>query len=190
MLGKIFITRSGYDPQAGRHVKDPYLGENPSLGACRPDIRKRLNEGDHIFSISGKIPHLDQYVMGGFEIAAKMSALEAYQMYPEQRLREMEDGQLSGNIIVNSDGKQHELDDHKSFDERIKNYVIGRNRIALSTDEEIAKGRAQTLEALQDILHKSGKSPFQVVGRFGSSLTEGQIIQLRKWLASIKGRTN
>jgi hypothetical protein len=26
MIGKIFITRSGYDPQLGKHVKDPYLG--------------------------------------------------------------------------------------------------------------------------------------------------------------------
>ena len=24
MVGKIFITRSGYDPQLGRHIKDPY----------------------------------------------------------------------------------------------------------------------------------------------------------------------
>jgi hypothetical protein len=26
MIGKIFITSSGYDPQLGKHVKDPYLG--------------------------------------------------------------------------------------------------------------------------------------------------------------------
>ena len=38
MIGKIFITSSGYDPQLGKHVKDPYLGPNASLGACRPDI--------------------------------------------------------------------------------------------------------------------------------------------------------
>ena len=24
MIGKIFITRTGYDPQLGRHIKDPY----------------------------------------------------------------------------------------------------------------------------------------------------------------------
>ena len=27
MIGKIFITSSGYDPQLGKHVKDPYLGK-------------------------------------------------------------------------------------------------------------------------------------------------------------------
>jgi hypothetical protein len=30
MVGKIFITRQGYDPQLGKHVKDPYLGPNPA----------------------------------------------------------------------------------------------------------------------------------------------------------------
>ncbi len=48
MVGKIFITRSGYDPQLGKHAKDPYLGPNPTLGACRPDVRKQLTRGDHI----------------------------------------------------------------------------------------------------------------------------------------------
>jgi hypothetical protein len=78
MKGKIFITRSGYDPQLGKHVKDPYLGPCPTLGACRPDIRRQLVEGDHIFVISGKIPDFNQFVMGGFEIESKMPATEAY----------------------------------------------------------------------------------------------------------------
>ncbi len=45
MIGKIFVTSSGYDPEKGKDVKDPYLGANPSLGACRPDIRKKLQKG-------------------------------------------------------------------------------------------------------------------------------------------------
>ena len=94
MVGKIFITRSGYDPQLGKHVKDPYLGPNPTLGACRPDVRKQLQQGDHIFVISGKIPVAPQYVMGGFEIAAKIDPLTAYQQFPEQRLHRLPDGQL------------------------------------------------------------------------------------------------
>ena len=170
MIGKIFITRSGYDPERGKHVKDPYLGVNPTLGACRPDIRRQLAKGDHIFTISGKVPGVNQYVMGGFEIDSKMSAVEAYEQFPEQRLRARDDGQLVGNIIVNAQGQQHDLDDHNSFDARIKNYVVGRNLIALQTPEEIALGRVQTLEALVDILEKKGKTPFEVVGRFGSKL--------------------
>src|SRR5262245_7163402 len=100
MIGKIFITRSGYDPQLGKLVKDPYLGPTPTLGACRPDVRRQLSSGDHIFVISGKVLGANQFVMGGFEIESKMDATEAYRLYPEQRLRRLEDGQLVGNIIV------------------------------------------------------------------------------------------
>lgn len=187
MVGKIFITRSGYDPQLGKHVKDPFLGDSPSLGACRPDIRKALKEGDHIFTISGRIPDAPQYVMGGFEIAQKIDALAAFNLFPEQRLQQREDGQLTGNIIIDSSGQQHELDDHSSFDRRIKNYVIGRNVIALTELREIEEGRKQTLDALQEIIKKPGKSPFEVVGRFGTTLKEPQIEQLRNWLLTIKG---
>ena len=142
MVGKIFITRSGYDPQLGKHVKDPYLGPNPTLGACRPDIRRRLSEGDHIFVISGRVQEAPQFVMAGFEVDAKIDAVEAYRLFPHLRLRKLPDGQLTGNIIVNAAGERHELDDHKSFESRITNFIVGRNLIALETPEEIATGRA------------------------------------------------
>ena len=74
MIGKIFITSSGYDPQLGKHVKDPYLGPKASLGACRPDIRRQVKEGDHLFVISGKLPNVRQFVMGGFEVVQKIDA--------------------------------------------------------------------------------------------------------------------
>jgi hypothetical protein len=186
MVGKIFITRSGYDPQLGKHVKDPYLGPCPTFGACRPDIREQLGKGDHIFVISGRIPGFNQFVMGGFEIESKIPATEAYRLFPGLRLKRLHDGQLTGNIIVTADGRQHELDDHKSFERRIKNYVIGTNLISISSETEIEQGRSHTLEALQDILQKKGGSPFAVVGRFGSKLTEKQVLQIRDWLAAIK----
>jgi hypothetical protein len=190
MVGKIFITRTGYDPQLGKHVKDPYLGPCPTLGACRPDVREQLKLGDHIFVISGKVPSVNQYVMGGFEIAAKIDALTAYHQLPEQRLQLRNDGQLTGNIIVGPDGHQHELDDHKSFDRRVKNYVIGTNPLSLTTDDEIDRGRDETLEALQDILHRHGTTPVEVVGRWGSKLSEEQVFELRRWLASLKVKSN
>jgi len=186
MIGKIFITSSGYDPEFGRHVHDPYLGPRPTLGACRPDIRRQLKEGDHIFVISGKVPRVNQYVMAGFEIDAKVGAMEAYQMFPELRLRKRADGQLTGNIIVDANGKQHKLDDHDAFDKRIRNYVVGRNPLILSTLDEIAEGRRQTMEALCDILQTRGDTPIEVVGRWGKKLTEKQILQLREWLESLK----
>lgn len=190
MIGKIFITRSGYDPELGKHLKDPYLGPSPTLGACRPDIRKQLFKGDHIFVISGKIPDVNQFVVGGFEIEAKIPAVEAYRLFPDQRLRKRKDGQLTGNIIVDSYGQQHFLDDHNSFEKRIQNYVIGTNLISLVTPAEISEGRRHTLDALRDILKKPGKSPIEVVGRWGTKLTEKQVAQLRDWLASIKASPN
>src|SRR5687767_3679356 len=104
MVGKIFITSSGYDPEKGKHVKDPYLGSCPTLGACRPDIRRTLQEGDQIFVVSGKVPNADQYVIGGFQIAEKISAKEAYQRFPHLRLSKLDDGQVTGNVIVNARG--------------------------------------------------------------------------------------
>jgi len=187
MVGKIFITRTGYDPQVGKHVKDPYLdGTKATLGACRPDVRKKLVLGDHIFVISGKVTGFLQFVMCGFEIAAKISAMEAFRAFPDLRLRQLEDGQLTGNVIVDANGQRHQLDDHKTFASRVNNYVVGTNVLALQTDEEITAGREQTLDVLQEVLRRSGNSPIEVVGRWGADLTEEQIEQLRKWLDELK----
>lgn len=188
MIGKIFITSTGYDPQLGKHVKDPYLGPNASLGACRPDFRRQVKEGDHLFVISGKLPNVRQYVMGGFEVARKISAQEAYQEFPEQRLKRRDDGQLTGNIIVDKHGHQHELDHHdqESFAKRATNYIVGKNCVALVKPDEIAIGREQTLDVLRSILKKNGGSPWEMVGHYGSHLTEEQVHQLREWLLSLK----
>jgi hypothetical protein len=186
MVGKIFITRMGYDPQLGKHVKDPYLGATPTLGACRPDIRRSLSIGDHVFVISGRVPGAPQFVMGGFEIAAKINAVEAYQRFPQLRLRRLSDGQLTGNIIVDGFGNKHGLDDHSTFESRLENYLVGANLLSLETIGEIRKGRQDTLEVLSDVLEKKGDSPIQVVGRWGSQLTERQVLKLRDWLDQIK----
>jgi hypothetical protein len=185
MIGKIFVTSSGYDPEKGKHVKDPYLGPNASLGACRPDLREKLQKGDHIYVVSGKVPNVDQFVMGGFEIAEKISAIEAYHRFPEQRLSLRPDGQVTGNVIVNADGKQHELDHHTAFDRRIENYVVGTNPIALLTPEEVAEGRRQTLEILREVFQKKGNSIREIIGRC-SNLTEKQILKLRALLDAVK----
>ena len=99
----------------------------------------------------------------------RIDAVEAYRLFPHLRLRKLPDGQLTGNIIVNAAGERHELDDHKSFESRITNFIVGRNLIALETPEEIATGRAQTLEVLSEILKRKGRSPVEVVGRWEHS---------------------
>jgi hypothetical protein len=191
MFGAIFITSSGYDPELGRHVKDPYLGKKASLGACRPDIRKAVDVGDHVFTISGKLPgrglrDVPQYVMGGFEVAAKIHANDAYHEFPEQRLRKLPDGQLTGNVIVNSRGRQHRLDQHDGFERRLPNYLVGTKVIALETQDEINRGRSETVDALSHILKKCGRTPKEIVGRWGCRLTAQQVTELRTWLNSIK----
>lgn len=186
MFGKIIITRSGYDPERGKHIKDPYLGDSPSIGACRPDVRKRIQIGGHLFVISGKVQEVPQVVVGGFEVAEKISAMEAFHRFPEQRLRTRTDGQLDGNVIVNSRGKQHRLDDHRNFGERVDNYIVGTNPVVLETPDEIQLGREQTVQALQEILKKKGARPIDIVGRWGRDLTEEEAEKLRNWLIAIK----
>ncbi len=188
MIGKIFITSSGYDPQLGKHVKDPYLGSKASLGACRPDIRRQIKIGDHLFVISGKLPNVRQFVMGGFAVAKKIDASQAFERFPDQRLRKRDDGQLTGNVIVDAGGAQHKLDTHNpaTFAKRISNYIVGTDCIVLNDPAEIALGREQTLDVLREIFQRSGGSPFEIVGHYGSTLTEDQVIELREWLLSLK----
>ena len=185
MVGKIFITRTGYDPQLGRHVKDPYLGPNPSLGACRPDIRRQVRLGDHIFVISGKVNNAKQFVMCGFEVMRKMDARDAYVVFPDRRLRRLEDGQVVGNIIVDSSGSQHRLDDHQTFAKRLPNYLVGDKNIAPTSANGIALAREQTMDVLRDVLRRNGSSPIEIVGRWGSQLNEEQVGVMRNWLFSI-----
>jgi hypothetical protein len=188
MIGKIFITSSGYDPELGKHVKDPYLGPNASLGACRPDFRRQVKVGDHLFVISGRIPNVRQFVMGGFEVAQKVDAVQAYEMFPDRRLRIRDDGQLTGNVIVDAGGAQHELDTHDpaTFARRSSNYLVGTHCVSLIDPAEVALGREQTLDMLRELFKKNGGSPFEIVGHYGSTLTEDQVAKLREWLLSLK----
>ena len=144
-----------------------------------------------MFVISGKLPNVRQFVMGGFEVAQKIGALQAYERFPEQRLRVRDDGQLAGNIIVDASGAQHELDTHDpaTFATRTSNYIVGTDCISLTNPTEIALGREQTLDVLREIFKKDGGSPFEIVGHYGSPLTEGQVIKLREWLLSLKEGT-
>jgi len=183
--GYSVIARTGYDPEKGKHIKDPYLGDIPTLGACMPNVRRQVVPGDHLFFLSGKVPGVPQFIVGGFEVADKISALKAYRMFPEHRLRRMDDGQLTGNIIVDARGNQHPLDTHSSFERRIENYIIGRNPIVLTEPHEIARGREETLYVLRNIFRKNGAAPINIMGRW-SRLDYKQVQELRDWLLSLK----
>jgi hypothetical protein len=189
MIGKIYVTSSGYDPEKGKDVKDPYLGPKSSLGACRPDIREQLQKGDNVFVVSGKVRNVAQFVIGGFEIEEKITAIEAYERFPEQRLVLLPNGQVSGNVIVTADGKQHPLDHHDQFARRIQNYLVGTNTIALLTPEEMAEGRLRTLEILRDVFGLKGDSIRELMGR-NRNLSEEQVLKLRAHLEAVKSAAN
>ena len=192
MAGKIYITSSGYDPEFGKHVNDPYLEGEPSLGACRPDLRKSVKKGDFIFVISGKLqnfPFIKQYVICGFEVDEKISATNAYERFPKQRLRYRDDGQLDGNVIVDQNGKKHRLDEHEDgpkFDKRCENFIVGKHLLMPESPGEIIRARGQTMEVLCHILGKPGTQPFDLIGRSAKNLSRQQVEILIEWLFSLK----
>ncbi len=183
--GFMFIASTGFDPEKGKHVKDPYLGNVPTFGACMPNIRKQAQPGDSIFVISGKMPNIPQYIMGGLEVKEKINVKEAYRRFPEHHLFRREDRQLTGNIIVDSQGDQHFLDNHKNFDSRIENYIVGKNPILLDQPEEINACREGTLDLLKELFNKTGDMPINIIGRW-RKLDEKQVERLRNWLLSLK----
>jgi hypothetical protein len=183
--GYVYIERYGYDPDRGKSINDPYLGDVPTLGACVPNIRRRVVPGDHIFFVSGKVSSVPQFVMGGFEVAEKIPATEAYARFPKLRLRVGKNGETLGNIIVDQLGRHDPLDDHVDFEDRIENYIIGRDPVVLVQQNEIARGRLETMDLLRRVFRKDGASPINVIGRC-SRLDETQIEQIRDWLLGIK----
>lgn len=190
--GYIYITSTGYDPEHGKDLEDPYLEGLPTLGACMPNIRRQVVPGDHVFVVSGKVPQAPQLVLGGFEVAEKLASMvEAYYRFPSRHLRRATDGRRLGNIICFPDGSQHSLDTHNpdTFSERTKNYIVGRNPVSLRTDREIYLGRHETLPVLQQVLRKDGPTPIKVIGRW-SKLDREQVVFIRDWLIDLKARAD
>lgn len=187
MKGYVYITGAGADPGAGRYLGDPLFGRTPTLGACMPNIRRSVIPGDWIFVVSSKIPAFQQYVVGGLQVKEKIDALAAYRRFPENRLRRDVDGKIAGNVIVSSKGEQHPLDHHAadSFENRIKNFIVGSNAVSLETEREVALGRDQTLPKLSDLLGKRGNRVIDVMSRW-SRLDEQQIKSMLDWLQGIK----
>ena len=154
-----------------------------------PNIRRVVVRGDYVFVVSGKVPSVQQYVVGGFRVEEKIDALAAYGRFPENHLRIGSDGHIKGNVIVNADGTQHSLDTHSAatFANRVKNFIVGSDPISLETEREIAFGREQTLEKLSEILGRRGNRIIDVVSRW-SKLDENQINNLLDWLRGLKDK--
>lgn len=186
MSSYIFVS-PGSDPGAGRALVDPILtSAKPTMGTCRPDLRRMVKPGDHIFVVSGSLGRTyQQYVIGGMEIDDKLEdQLEALRQFPNNALR-FDAGQKHGNIIVTPDGVQHPRDSHSNFETRIKNYIIGKNPVVLETEREVQLGRERSLDILSDVFERTGSRVNQIMGR-NRKLSDSQAERLRRALEEIK----
>jgi hypothetical protein len=152
-----------------------------------PNIRRFVRKGDQIFVVSGSAVGVQQYVVGTMEVADKITALEAYERFPQHRLRVDEHNRLVGNVIVNPDGTQHPLDRHdqETFENRVKNYIVGTNAISLDSPDEVELGRRRSLVKLGDVFGKRANRAIDIFGRWGK-LDEEQVKDLVAWLEGIK----
>ena len=108
MSAYIYTLYKKADPSLGWVMNDPiFEGKRPTLGACVPNLREAVRQGDWIFAVSGRGNGAKQFVIGGFKVVDKIDHLTAYKRFPENRLRKAENGQVLGNVIVNADGTQH-----------------------------------------------------------------------------------
>ncbi|HLY01965.1 MAG TPA: hypothetical protein VKR56_05645 [Candidatus Cybelea sp.] len=185
MKGYIYTLYAGADPAAGWILNDPIFKPVPTLGACVPNIRHHIQLDDYVFAISGRIPGIRQYVVGGFQIAEKIRAVDAFRRFPENRLHKGPNGQILGNVIVNSRGEQHPLDHHANFANRLDDFLVGKKTVELTKPSHIEKAREETVPALRAIFGKVGERPFDIIGR-ASRLSEDQVEELLEWLKSVR----
>ena len=185
MKGYIYTMYPGADPGVGWVLNDPIFTPTPTLGACMPNVRRAVNVGDYIFTISGRVEGQRQFVVGGFRVAEKIDALAAFGRFPSYRLRTSEDGQLEGNIIITAQGTQHPLDHHSNFERRVENYIVGTDPVFLSSERQYREAREQTMPVLTRIFEKEGKKVFDVIGRH-RRMDGKQVDGMLSWLESLQ----
>jgi len=187
MKGYIYSMYQGADPGLGWILTDPIFGKPPTLGACMPNIRRLVERGDHIFVISGRSPGVQQYIVGGFQVAAKIDALAAYRRFPQNRMGKDEQGNLLGNVITDASGNQIPFDYHSNFAKRVENYIVGERQKVVARDEAIARARRETLPLLRKMFDRKGATVGDVIGRW-RRLDAQQIDDLRGWIDDVNRR--
>ncbi len=186
MKGYIYTMYRGADPGKGWQMTDPIFTPTPTVGACVPHIRRVVVPGDYIFCVSGQVPNVQQYIVGGLKVDQKINAITAYKRFPGNRMRQ--DGQqVLGNVIVDAKGDHHPLDSHEAFERRIEDYVVGTEPIVLETEEEVAKAREESIPVLSDLFGRTGQRIFDIIGR-GRRLNESQIEELLRWMKAVKAQ--
>ena len=114
----------------------------------------------------------------------KIDALEAHSRFPAYRLSRADNGQVTGNIIVNKEGRHHPLDDHDKFESRMKDYLVGGSSVHVTSPEGIARGREETVAKLGEIFDKPSNRCFDIVPRH-RKMTEAQIDEMHDWLTNL-----
>lgn len=185
MKGYIYTMYQGADPGQGWNMTDPIFGKTPTLGACMPNIRRAVEVDDYIFSISGRVKDVKQYIVGGFAVQEKINALAAYQKFPENRMAMDDNGILKGNIIIDANGKHLDIDYHSNFEKRIENYIIGKNPIVIEEEKQIETAREETLYFLNHLFGKKEDSVHKVASRW-RKLDQSQVVDVIDWLQHIK----
>ena len=185
MKGYVYKMFQGADPGAGWQMTDPLFGATPTMGACRPDIRRAVEKGDYIFPISGRVTNVLPHVVGAFAVDEKINALAAYSRFPQNRMTQDESGHLSGNIIVDAKGEHLPFDYHENHLRRIDNYIVGTEPIYFDQQGEIEKAKAETVLMLNSIFGKNETSVFKIIGR-GRRLDHVQVRELLDWMNKIK----
>lgn len=190
MASYIFVS-PGSDPGVGKPLNDPILGKGvrPTMGTCRPDLRRLVSIGDSIFVVSGSMGRMQipQYVVGGMEVADKLaSQLAAYDDYPEHRLSFDDNGLRRGNIIVNADGNHDPRDHHNNFERRIANYVLGRNQVVIESPNEIALARERSLHLLARVFDMPRAQSIREIVPRHRKMTRAQADALRNALQELK----
>ena len=185
MKGYIYTMFSGADPGQGWTMTDPIYGKVPTLGACMPNIRRSVEQDDYIFSVSGKVLNVKQYVVGAFSVDEKINALAAYKRLPENRMHVGTQGTLFGNIIVDANGHHLDCDYHKDHERRIENYIIGKDLVVIEGEKQVEKAREETLYVLNQLFGKNEDTIRKVLGRW-RKLDEAQIKDLLNWMNDIR----
>jgi hypothetical protein len=185
MKGYIYVMFGGADPSVGWEMNDPIFGNAPTMGACRPDIRRAIEQGDYIFPISGSVRNVKPHVVGAMAVDEKINALAAYRRFPQHRMRENERGQLIGNITVDERGRQVALDYHDNHLKRIENYIVGRDAIYFDDELEMQQAKQETVDILNEIFKKDETKVHKIIGRC-RRMNERQVRELLDWMSKIK----
>jgi hypothetical protein len=168
---------------------DPHFWKNPpTWGICRNDLRRKAEEGDYIFFVLPKNAKHPQSIFGYLRVAKIISHMAAY-WHADLRSKRMANKNPNGNIIVDHLGNYNRFDGgvHRGIFEKVKQrYVIGDAACSrFLTDFEIKRAAPGFVKALSVILGKRGKTPIELISRYGCELSASQVEQIVAWLKSV-----